>query len=164
MKTLLSVLALSASLCAQSTTPGATRSTTREDSAEFLAAGLSVNPRASSAIAGTGLFARHLSRDAFAFTTLDALPDKRGGIETNFSVGVAEKVFEFRSIPVFVPAEIGLSYEGSHEGWDWSTGVLLAVKAGKHLYVFPTVRVEKSNVSEGTGVQPIIGVLFGWGQ
>lgn len=141
-----------------------TAAQSQESASEFIAAGLSVNPRAEAAIAGTGLFAKHVYKETFAFTTLDALPDKRGGIETNISVGVAEKVFEFRHLPIFVPAELGLSYQGSHEGWDWSTGVLLSVKAGKHLYVFPTVRLEKSSVSEGTGVQPIVGVLFGWGQ
>jgi hypothetical protein len=49
-------------------------------------------------------------------------------------------------------------------GWAWSTGALASVKLKGNFRLFPMVRIAKSSVSNGTGYQPIIGVLFGWGQ
>jgi hypothetical protein len=132
------------------------------------AAGVSFNNSGSPSIAGTGLYARLLSdaSGTYAFTAVDALPNtlKPFTVTTNFSGGVAQKVFTIGKIPIFVPTAAGVSYSGSNVGWAWSTGALASIKLKGNFRIFPTVRIAKSSVSNGTGYQPIVGVLFGWGQ
>lgn len=132
------------------------------------AAGISFNNSASPAIAGTGLYARLLSDNTgtYAFTAVDALPNtlKPFTVTSNFSAGLAQKVFTIGKVPVYVPTAAGVSFNGSNTGWAWSTGAMASVKLKGNWRIFPTVRIAKSSVSNGTGVQPIVGILFGWGQ
>lgn len=129
------------------------------------AGGISFNSAASPEIAGTGLYARLLTGGTYAFTAVDVLPTstKPFTVTSNFSAGVAQKVFTLGSVPIFVPTSAGVSYSGSNTGWAWSTGALASIKLKGNWRIFPTVRVARSNVSNGSGVQPIVGVLFGWG-
>lgn len=132
------------------------------------AAGVSFNNSASPAIAGTGLYARLISAGSgtYAFTAVDALPNtlKPFTVTSNFSGGVAQKVFTIGKVPIFIPSSAGISYSGSNVGWAWSTGALASIKLKNNWRIFPTVRIAKSSVSGGTGYQPIVGVLFGWAQ
>ncbi len=132
------------------------------------AGGISYNNSGTPAIAGTGLYARVLNDGSgtYAFTAVDVLPTnlKPFTVTTNFSAGIAQKVFTIGKVPIFVPTAAGVSFNGTNTGWAWSTGALASIKLKGNWRVFPTVRVAKSNVSNGTGVQPIVGILFGWGQ
>lgn len=132
------------------------------------AAGVSWNQSAVPAVAGTALYAHAVdSVGTYAFTAVDVLPTslKPFTVTTNVGAGIAQKVFSIGKIPVFIPTTAGISWSGSNTGWVWSTGGLASIKLGKSNWrMFPMVRVAKSNVSSGSGVQPIIGIAFGWGQ
>jgi hypothetical protein len=135
------------------------------------AGGISFNSSASPRIAGTGLYARLLSDGSgtYAFTVVDALPAsvKPFTVTSNFSVGVAQKVFTIGKVPIFVPSSAGVSFTGSNTGWAWSTGGMASIKLPSksgNWRVFPNVRILKSSVSGGSGYQPVVGVLVGWGQ
>lgn len=132
------------------------------------AAGISWNQSATPAIAGTALYARAVdSSGTFAFTAIDVLPTwaKPFTVTTNIGVGVAQKVFSIGKVPVFIPTTAGVSWTGTNTGWAWSTGGLASIKLGKsHWHLFPMFRVARSSVSNGSGVQPIIGLAFGWAQ
>lgn len=131
------------------------------------AGGISYNSSGSPAIAGTGLYARLVSPSSrtYAFTVVDALPAsvKPFTVTSSFSAGVAQKVFSVGSIPIFVPTAAGVSYNGTNTGWAWSTGGLASIKLKGQWKLFPTVRIAKSSVSAGSGYQPIVGIMFGWG-
>lgn len=133
------------------------------------AAGVSWNQNATPSVAGTALYARLASdgTGTYLFTVVDALPTstKPFTLTTDFSAGIAQKVFTLGKVPIFIPTSAGVSFSGSNTGWDWSTGAMAAVKLGKGNWrLFPVVRIARSNVSGGSGVQPIVGVMFGWGQ
>lgn len=132
------------------------------------AGGISFNNAGSPSIAGTGLYARLVSSSTgtYAFTVVDALPTnfKPFQVTTNFSGGVAQKVFTLANIPFFVPTAAGVSYNGTNTGWAWSTGGMASIKLKGNWRLLPAVRVAKSSVSNGTGYQPIFGILIGWGQ
>lgn len=132
------------------------------------AGGISFNSGASPRIAGTGLYARLLSDGSgtYAFTVVDALPVsvKPFTVNTNFGLGIAQKLVTIGKVPIFVPTSAGVSYNGVNTGWAWSTGALASVKVKDNWRVMPNVRIVKSSVSNGAGYQPIVGVLFGWGQ
>jgi hypothetical protein len=133
----------------------------------FYGAGLSYNAGASPAIAGTGLYAHKIADSGtYAFTVVDALPTtlRPFVVNTNFSVGVAQKVASFGSVPIFVPTAAGVSYNGANTGWAWSTGGMAVIKLKHDIAIMPNVRLVKSSVSNGTGYQPVVGVLFGWGK
>ncbi len=136
--------------------------------ANIYAAGVSYNESASPAIAGTALYARLLSDGSgtYAFTVVDALPNslKPFTVSSNIGVGIAQKLFNIKNVPVFMPTSAGVSFTGSNTGWNWSTGAMISVKIKGSWYAFPNVRVVKSSVTGGTGYQPIVGVLFGWSQ
>lgn len=131
------------------------------------AAGLSYNNSGTPSIAGTGMYAHLLSDGSgtYAFTVVDALPTsfKPFAVTTNFSAGIAQKVFTIGSVPVFVPTAAGVSFNGTNTGWAWSTGAMVSVKLKGNWRVFPNVRVAKSSVSNGTGYQAIVGFLIGYG-
>jgi hypothetical protein len=131
------------------------------------AAGLSYSVNATPAVAGSALYA-HLVADSgtYAFTHVDALPNtiKPFTVTTNVGAGIAQKVFTIGKVPVYTPAGAGVSFNGSNTGWEWNGGALAAIHVKNQYYVMPTVRFLKSNVAGGTGVQTILGVLFGWGQ
>jgi hypothetical protein len=132
------------------------------------AAGISYNGSAHPAIAGTGLYARLISDSSgtYAFSVFDALPvgTKPFTVSSNVGVGIAQKLFSIGKFPVFVPTSAGVSFTGTNTGWAWSTGALTSIKLKNNWRVMPHLRLVKSSVSNGAGYQPIVGVLFGWGQ
>jgi len=133
------------------------------------AAGLSYNSAAHPAIAGTALYAKLIADGSgtYAFTAIDVLPTSARPftVTTNVSAGIAQKIFTIGKVPIFVPTTAGVSWSGTNTGWAWSTGALASIHVGKGgWHIFPVVRVAHSNVSNGSGVQPIVGVMFGWGQ
>lgn len=132
------------------------------------AGGISYNNAGSPAIAGSALYA-HLVNDGsgtYAFTVVDALPTsvKPLTVTSNFSAGVAQKVLSLGNVPIFVPTAAGVSFSGSNTGWAWSTGGAAVITIKGNWKAIPTVRIAKSSVSGGTGYQPVIGIMFGWGQ
>lgn len=132
------------------------------------AGGVSWNQSATPAIAGTALYAHAVdSSGTYAFTAVDVLPTstKPFTVTTNIGAGIAQKIFTIGKVPIFIPTTAGVSWSGTNTGWAWSTGALASIKLGKkNWHFFPMFRVARSNVSSGSGVQPIIGVAFGWGQ
>lgn len=133
------------------------------------AAGVSWNQSATPAVAGTALYARAVdAAGTYAFTAVDVLPSsvKPFTVTTNMGVGIAQKVFSIGKIPIYVPTAAGISWNGSNTGWQWSTGALASIRLGKNSnwHVFPMVRFARSNVSNSSGVQPILGIAIGWEQ
>jgi len=131
------------------------------------AAGASFNQSATPAVAGTALYA-HLVNDGsgtYAFTVYDVLPElvKPFSVTSNVSVGVAQKLFSIGNVPILVPTSAGISFNGSNTGWAWTTGAMASIKIKGNWRVFPTVRIAKSSIG-GSGYQPIVGVMFGWGK
>ena len=132
------------------------------------AGGVSFNNYASPRIAGTGLYA-HLVNDGsgtYAFTVFDATPTnyKPFTVTSNIGAGIAQKLFTVGKVPVFLPTSAGISWNGSNTGWQWNAGAMAVVKLKNNWHLYPNVRVLKSSVSNGTGYQPIVGVLIGWQQ
>ena len=113
------------------------------------------------------MYARLISDGSgtYAFTVVDALPAslKPFTVTTNIGAGIAQKVVTLGSVPIFIPTSAGISYNGTNTGWAWSTGAIASIKIKGNWRVFPNVRIVKSSVSAGSGYQPIVGVLFGWG-
>lgn len=136
--------------------------------ANIYAAGVSYNVGGSPAVAGTGLYARLVNDGSgtYAFTVVDALPNtlKPFTVTTNIGVGIAQKVTTWAGVPIYVPAATGISWSGSNTGWQWNTGGLAAIHVKGQYYVMPSLRVLKSSVSNGSGYQPVFGVLFAWGK
>jgi hypothetical protein len=133
----------------------------------FYAAGVSYNVGGSPAVAGTGLYAHQLNgAGTYAFTALDVLPNTKKPltVNTNVGIGIAQKVATIGNIPIYVPAATGISWSGTNTGWQWNGGALAMFKVKGNYYIAPSVRFMKSSVSNGTGYQPIIGMLFGWGK
>lgn len=139
-----------------------------QEPANIYGFGGSFNNTASPAIAGTGLYAhRFTDQGTFAFTVIDALPNtlKPFTVTTNVGVGIAQRIATVGKIPIYVPTTAGISWTGANTGWAWTTGGMAAIRIKQtNWYVMPTVRVAKSSVSNGSGYQPIVGVLVGWGQ
>ena len=162
--------------------PGAVQAQTNDLPTNLYAVGASYNNAASPAIAGTALYARiFTSTDAttgvvsktntYAFTAMDILPvsKKPFTVSTNIGAGIAEKVFTFNGINVFMPTSAGVSITGSNTGWSWTGGIIADYnikKSGKPTayHIMPNVRFLKSSVSGGADYQLIGGVLFGWGK
>lgn len=125
-------------------------------------------------VAGSALYAHAITTGTtgmYAFTAIDAVPNTLHPftVTSNIGVGVAEKLFTVDGISIFVPTSAGISWSGTNTGWQWSAGAGAPIKLkttadGGAFYIMPTVRVLKSSVSNGTGYQPIIGILFGWGK
>jgi hypothetical protein len=131
------------------------------------AAGVSYNNAAQPAVAGTALYARLVAgTNTYAFTAVDLLPTstKPLTVDTGISVGIAEQVFSIGKVPIFVPTSAGVSFTGSNTGWEWTTGALASIKLKGNWRIFPMARVGESSVSNHSGIEPIVGVLIGWGQ
>lgn len=132
------------------------------------AGGVSFNSSASPRIAGTGLYARLLSDSTgtYAFTVFDGLPTtvKPFTVTSNLGVGVAQKLFSAGKIPIFAPTSAGISWNGINTGWQWNTGAMASIRLKNNWHIYPNVRVLKSSVGNGSGYQPIVGVLIGWQQ
>lgn len=144
-------------------------SATAQSVANIYMGGASYSAGASPAFAGTALYAHELNASGtYAFTLIDALPAtlKPFTVTTNIGVGIGQKIATIDGLPIFVPTSAGISYSGSNTGWAWTTGaaVPFRLNAKSNWYIMPTVRVLKSSVSGGSGYQPILGVLVGWGQ
>lgn len=136
--------------------------------ANVYAVGVSGAPSASPAVAGTFMYAHSVTSSAgtYAFTVADILPNTSEPftVTTNIGAGVAQKVATIASIPVYIPTSAGISLNGSNTGWAWSTGGMAVITFKNNWYIMPNIRVVKSSVANGTGYQPIIGLMFGWGQ
>ena len=131
------------------------------------AGGVSYSVGATPAIAGTGLYAHAVSSEGlYAFSVVDALPNtiKPFTVSTNVGVGIAQRLFRLGSVPIYAPTAAGISWNGGNTGWQWNGGVLASIHIRGNYYILPSVRFLKSSVSGGSGYQPIIGVLFGWGK
>jgi len=141
------------------------------------AAGASYNVGGTPAVAGTALYAHLItSQDpqtgkttdtgTYVFTAVDALPNtlKPFTVNTNIGAGIAQRVATIGKFPIFMPSAAGISWNGSNTGWQWNAGVAVPIRIkSSQYYLMPTARFLKSSVSNGTGYQPIIGLLFGWG-
>ena len=135
--------------------------------ANIYAAGVSYSVNATPSIAGTALYARLVGgTGTYAFTVVDALPNtiKPFTVSTNIGAGVAQKIGTFGNVPVYMPAAAGISFNGSNTGWEWNGGAMAAIHIKGQYYLMPSARFLKSSVSNGSGYQPIVGLLFGWGQ
>ena len=133
--------------------------------ADIYGFGVSFNSGAHPEIAGTALYAHSVNGSGtYAFTVIDALPQstKPFTVNTNISVGVAQKLFSVAKLDIFAPTAAGISFNGANTGWQWNTGVAtrFAVKKGSAWHLMPTVRVSHSSVSNNSGYQPIIGLLI----
>jgi hypothetical protein len=131
------------------------------------AAGVSYSPGASPAVAGTGLYAHKIAdTGTYAFTAVDALPisTRPFVVNTNFSAGVAQRVLTIGKVPIYVPTSAGVSYNGTNTGWAWTTGAMASIRVKDNWRICPNVRLVKSSVSNGAGYQPVVGILFGWGE
>ena len=136
-------------------------------------AGGSYSFNASPAVAGTAMYAHQIiaptenyNGATYAFTVVDALPNntKPFTVNTNIGVGIAQKVAQFKGASFYMPTSAGISFNGSNTGWQWNGGLVAAIPVKDGYYIMPTVRFLKSSVGNGTGYQPILGVLFGWGK
>jgi hypothetical protein len=117
--------------------------------------------------AGTGLYARnlHLSNDGtYGFTVIDAVPSsiKPFLVTSNVGIGIAQAL-TVAGHKVYVPTSAGVSWTGTNVGFQWNGGALIPVKSYKGIDIFVDARFLKSNVSAGSGYQPIVGFLVGWG-
>jgi hypothetical protein len=130
--------------------------------------GASYSPAGTPSTAGSAMYAHAVNNSGtYAFTMIDALPAsyKPFTVTTDVGVGIAQNIFTVGRVPVFVPTAAGISYTGSNVGWTWSSGVGFPLQYRKsNWYIMPTIRILKSSVTGSTGYQPIIGILFGWGQ
>jgi hypothetical protein len=136
----------------------------------FYAGGVSYSVNGSPAVAGTALYAHNLdpkqSLSTYAFTVIDALPAslKPFTVSTNTGVGVAQDLTKFGKATVWIPTAAGIAWSGTNTGWQWTGGVAVTIPVKTNWYVVPSVRFLKSSVSGGSGYQPIIGVMVGFGK
>lgn len=137
-------------------------------------AGVSYSQGATPSTAGTAMYDRKIADNngfsTYAFTMVDLIPAsvKPFTVSTNIGAGVAQKVATIANIPIYVPTAAGISLNGNNVGWVWSTGAGAPFEIKRkgestHFYVMPTVRINKASIGN-SGYQPIVGVLFGWGQ
>jgi hypothetical protein len=130
-------------------------------------AGMSYSVNASPAVAGTALYAHQVNNSGtYAFTAVDALPAtlKPFTVTSNVGIGVAQKITTLGKVTIFMPTSAGISWSGTNTGWQWNGGAVAVIPLKSNYYIMPTVRFLKSSVSSGSGYQPIIGLLFGWGK
>lgn len=128
------------------------------------AAGVSYNQAGTPQIAGTALYAHVVdaTTGTYAFTALDALPTstKPFTVTTNIGAGISQKIFTIGNTVIFAPVATGFSFTGSNSGWQWNGGLLASIPYRK-INLMPNVRFLKSSVSNGSGYQPIAGLLIG---
>ena len=138
-----------------------------QDVQNVYAGGASYNINASPSVSGTAIYAHEImGTGTYAFTAVDALPTtiKPFTVTTNIGVGVAQRIVTIGSIPIYVPTTAGISWSGTNTGWQWNGGGLAMIHLKGNYYLMPSVRFLKSSVSSGSGYQPILGVLLGWGK
>lgn len=125
-------------------------------------AGGSYSPGAKPAFAGTALYAHKLTDATAAFTVVDFLPAsiKPFTVTTSIGAGIAQRVTTIAKVPIYIPTDAGISFNGGNVDWAWSTGIGAPYQVKPNWYLMPTLRVRKSV----DGYTPIFGVLFGWGR
>jgi hypothetical protein len=128
------------------------------------AVGLNYSVNASPSFAGSLLYARQAlpASGTWVFANGDFLPNtlKPFTVTNNIGTGVAQKVADFGTTPIFCITGAGVSWTGTNTGYQFNGGCLAAFKV-KNFLVMPSGRFLKSSVSNGTGYQPIIGVYVG---
>jgi len=132
---------------------------------QFYAGGLSYSVNADKPIAGTALQAKSFNDSGtFEFAAFDAVPNtlKPFTVTNNVAIGIAQRLVIADKFTTYVTTGAGPSWNGPNFGWSWNAGGLIPIHVKGPWYVAPTFRFTKSSVSNGTGYQPIIGVLFGW--
>ncbi|MFC6645464.1 hypothetical protein ACFQBQ_07665 [Granulicella cerasi] len=142
-----------------------------QDVAKLYAVGGSYSPGASPAFAGTAMVAIKIpNTSTYGVTIYDALPTsvKPFKITTNIGAGVAQKLTTIAGYDVFGTTSAGLTYTSTNTGWNATFGgaVMIPIKTlkdGSKLYLMPEGRGMKSSVSDGSGVQVIVGVQFALG-
>lgn len=131
------------------------------------ALGGSYNFSASPKFSGTALYG-HLvvSPGTYFFGVMDIVQTtvKPYIITNNVGVGLAQKIVTMGKVSLIVPTTAGVSWTGSNAGWQWTGGLAFVIRLNSNLYLIPTARYLQSNVSNGSGTQPIIGVEFGFGK
>jgi hypothetical protein len=166
VRTLLSVLLLSAAAFAQ--TPAPAPAPASGPVQNFFGGGISYNNAGSPSIAGTGFFAKLVNDGSgtYAFTVFDALPNslKPLTVTTNIGTGIAQKAFTLGKVTVYVPVTAGVSWSGPNVGWNWTGGGLAPIKIKNNWYAVVSLRFAKSSVSGGTGYQVIPGIAIAWGK
>jgi hypothetical protein len=133
----------------------------------FYGAGGSYNFNAQPNIAGTALYAHYItSPGTYAFTVIDVLPNtvKPFTVTSNIGAGLAQKIFTIGKASLIMPTTAGISWSGTNTGWQWTGGGGVMVQVKDSFYVMPTVRFLKSSISDGSGYEPVLGVLFCWGK
>lgn len=160
-------LALVTGLQAQTSSQVSSALTPANPIQQFYAAGVSYSVNAQPAVAGTALYA-HVLNDSgtYAFTAIDAMPAtlKPFTVTSNVGIGVAQKVVTVGKVPIYMPTSAGVSWTGVNTGWQWNGGAVAVIPLKNGYFVMPTVRFLKSSVSSGSGYQPVVGMLFGWGR
>jgi hypothetical protein len=128
------------------------------------AAGLNYSVNASPSFAGSLLYARQAlpASGTWVFANGDFLPNtlKPFTVTNNIGTGIAQKVADFGTTPIFCITRAGVSWTGTNTGYQFNGGCLAAFKV-KNILIMPSGRFLKSSVSNGTGYQPIIGVYVG---
>lgn len=159
MKTLISLcfsLALGAGLMIAQETP--------ETIDSFGAVGASYNRGANPAVAGSAALARRLTTGTYSFTLFDALPNPEAPntVVSTVSTGILSHVASIRQLDIYVPATAGIAWTGQNTGWSWSSGAVVAVPI-KSFFLYPNVRVIRTNVGNGAGDAYgfVVGVMFG---
>src|SRR5260370_25439750 len=145
----------------------AAQTTATADLQNIYAGGISYSVGATPSIAGTGLYAHLVGNPGtYAFTAVDALPNtvKPFTVSTNIGAGIGQKVTTIGKIGIYMPTAAGISFNGANTGWQWNGGVLASIHVKGSYYLMPSARFLKSSVSNGSGYQPIIGILLAWGQ
>lgn len=118
------------------------------------------------AVAGSAIYAHHLTDNGtYAFTAIDAVPNTVHPftVNTNIGIGVAQKVATINKWDVFTPVAAGFTFNGSNAGWHWDGGAMMPIPFKNGYYFLPSVRFLKASIG-GSGIQPILGLGFGWGK
>jgi hypothetical protein len=159
---------LTISAAAQTPSPSPAPSATPAAIQNFYAGGISYGANASPSVAGTGLYAHQVvgSTGTYAFTVIDFVPAsyKPLTVTSNIGAGVAQKTFTIANFPIYTTAAAGFSWSGPNAGWNWSAGGMAPIKIKGNYYIAPMIRVLKTNTNGGSGVQPIFGILIGFGK
>lgn len=136
--------------------------------ANIFGLGVSWNQSASAAasqqIAGTAMYARQQTTGGtYAFTVVDAVPTtyKPFTVNTNFGVGVAQRVFALNDWTVYGTTAAGPSWSGANTGWAWTGGGIATHPLKSKYWYGLSARVVRSSVNNNSGSQFIFGVMFG---
>lgn len=131
-------------------------------------AGVSYSVNAKPSVAGTAMYSYKLTdSNTYFTTTFDVLPNtiRPFTVSSNVGAGVAQKVATIANHNIYCLSTAGVSWTGSNTGWQFNGGCATAFKVGTQGFsIVPTFRFLKSNVTNGTGYQPVFGLLYVWGK